>query len=74
MSTIAGKDQAIGSADEVTSITVVASACRHLLLFLKQQQQGANSEIFFLGRHQGGVEQVILYRNGWDTCSLGSFF
>mmetsp|Transcript_8581 Transcript_8581/g.15154 ORF Transcript_8581/g.15154 Transcript_8581/m.15154 type:complete len:358 (+) Transcript_8581:252-1325(+) len=71
--TIVGEDQAIGNADEVISIAVVASACRHLLLFLKQQEQGVNSEMFFSGRHQGDVERVMLYRNGWDTCSFGSF-
>lgn len=39
----------------------MASACRHLLLFLKQQQQGASGEMFLLGRHQGGVERVTCY-------------
>ena len=61
----------------VTIIAVVASNCWHLLAFSKQQQEGigANDKMFSLGRHQRDLEQVmLLYRNGRDACSFGTFF
>ena len=74
--TTVGEDKAIGNACGVIIIAVVASACWHLLAFSKQQQKGrgANDKMFSLGRHQRDLEQVILlYRNGRDACSFGTF-
>lgn len=65
--TTVGEDEAIGNACGFIIIAVVVSACRHRLAFSKQQQEGrgANDEMFFLGRHQRDLEQVmLLYRNG----------
>ncbi|KAL7539708.1 hypothetical protein ACHAXR_009599 [Thalassiosira sp. AJA248-18] len=73
------EDYALGNADELINIAIVVTACRHLLSFTKQvkspsvSDEGADYDIFFVGGHQGNVERVILYRNGWGACSLGSF-
>jgi len=73
------EDEKLGNADEVISVAVVAFTCQHLLAYSQQltslvgvREDGEN--VFTLGgHHHGGMERVILYRIGWDSCSFGSF-
>mmetsp|Transcript_13022 Transcript_13022/g.28117 ORF Transcript_13022/g.28117 Transcript_13022/m.28117 type:complete len:740 (-) Transcript_13022:157-2376(-) len=73
--TVGEDDGILGNGEDVICIDIVACACRHLLEYAQQQQQqqcqeGSNENMFFLGH--GGVERVMLNRNGWDACSFGS--
>ncbi|KAL9178420.1 hypothetical protein ACHAXT_003750 [Thalassiosira profunda] len=70
----ANEDGALGNADEVISLMVVASCCRLVLDYLQTQskyEQGAGEDPLFLRGQEGGIERVMLHRSGWDACSLG---
>lgn len=65
-------DRTMGNADDLISIAVVVSVCKHLLEF-SRHRGSSGSEVLVLGGHQGDVERVMLQRQGWDACSFGSF-
>ena len=65
-------DHTMGNADDLISIAVVVSVCKHLLAFARHRGS-SGSDILVLGGHQGDVERVMLNRRGWDACSFGAF-
>lgn len=71
------QDHAPGNTDEVISLDVVVWTCQNLLSYSQSPNVESNHDDFFtLGgshRGEGGIERVILYRNGWGVCSLGSY-
>ena len=70
------RDDALSNTSQVISVAVIASTCENLLTFSQQQTSLRDSngdEFFTLGGNHGDVERVMLYRDGFGTCSLGSF-
>jgi len=68
------RDDTLSSTSQVISVAVVASTCENLLVFSQQQTSNSGTDEFFtLGGSHGDVERVMLYRDGFGTCSLGSF-
>ena len=78
-------DTTLGNADPLINIDIVVSTCRQLLEYSSQQIQTLSAcdvneeaeiqDMFSIGghHHHGDVERVMLYRNGWGACTLGSF-
>mmetsp|Transcript_21981 Transcript_21981/g.53189 ORF Transcript_21981/g.53189 Transcript_21981/m.53189 type:complete len:665 (+) Transcript_21981:75-2069(+) len=81
--TTVGEDRALGITDDVISIPIVASVCRHLLSFSQQLTEpgvgddddgSSHRDLFTLGSSaRGDMGRIMLYRKGWGACSLGSF-
>jgi len=68
------RDDALSNTSQVISVAVIASTCENLLIFSQQQTaESSGDEFFTLGASHGDVERVMLYRDGFGTCSLGSF-
>lgn len=68
------RDDTLSNTSQVISVAVLASTCERLLAFSQQQTaESSGDEFFTLGGSHGDVERVMLYRDGFGTCSLGSF-
>ena len=68
------RDDTLSSTSQLISVAVIASTCEKLVAFSQQQTAESSGDKFFtLGGSHGDVERVMLYRDGFGTCSLGSF-
>jgi len=69
------RDDTLSNTSQVISVAVIASTCENLLTFSQQHSSLSDSngdEFFTLGGNHGDVERVMLYRDGFGTCSFGS--